>query len=95
MLDEVIELQGEWISLFAGLRLPPNQLSIIKTEHNGNTLSCLHAVLLVWLSKSYDVDKYGPPSWRTLVKGVAAESGGAKVSLACKIAKNHPGTFFL
>ena len=91
MLTEVIELQGIWTDLLAGLRLPPSQVSIIKAKHVGDTRSCLEAVLRVWLLKSYNVDKHGPPSWRTLVKAVADRIGGSNVTLALKIAGNHPG----
>ena len=94
VLDEVIDLQGKWTDILAGLRLPPNLRSTIKAEHSTNTRSCLEAVLLAWLSKSYNVEKHGPPSWRTLVKAVADRNGGADVALALKIAKNHPGKIY-
>ena len=91
VLGEVIDLQGIWTNVLAGLRLPPSKLSIIKAEHSTNSRSCLQAALLAWLSKTYNVEKHGPPSWRTLVKAVADPIGGANVSLALKIADNHPG----
>ena len=59
VLGAVIDLQGKWTDILAGLRLPPSLQSTIKAEHSTNTRSCLQAVLLVWLSKSYDVEKHG------------------------------------
>ena len=94
VLGEVIDLQGKWTDILAGLRLPPSLRSTIKAEHSTNTRSCLEAVLLAWLSKSYNVVKHGPPSWRTLVKAVADRIGGADVALALEIAKNHPGKIY-
>ena len=90
MLREVIDLEGEWAKLLAGFGLPYRQRTTIKTDCT-NARSCLEAVLFAWLSKSYNVEKHGPPSWRTLVKAVADRIGGADVALALKIAKNHPG----
>ena len=91
VLGAVIDLQGKWTDILAGLRLPPSLQSTIKAEHSTNTRSCLQAVLLAWLSKSYDVEKHGPPSWRTLVKAVADPIGGADVARALKIAEKHLG----
>ena len=42
----------------------------------------------------YNVEKHGPPSWRTLVKAVADRIGGADVALALKIAKKYPGKIY-
>ena len=95
VLEEVIDLEGKWAKLLAGLRLPPSQQSTIKMEHSTDACSCLQAVLVVWLSKNYDVEKHGPPSWRTLVKAVADRIGGGDTALALKIAKKHPGNMYM
>ena len=95
VLEEVIDLQGKWTDILAGLRLPPSLPSTIKAEHSTNTRSCLQAVLLVWLTRRYNVEKHGLPSWRTLVKAVADRIGGADISLALDIAKKHPGTMYM
>ena len=95
VLEEVIHLQGKWAKVLAGLRLPHTHQDTIKMEHPADARSCLQAVLVVWLSKNYDVEKHGPPSWRTLVKAVADPIGGANTALALKIAENHPGTMYI
>ena len=94
VLEEVIDLKGKWTDILSGLRLPHSQQAAIKVEHPADARSCLEAVLHVWLSKNYDVEKHGPPSWRTLVKAVADRIGGADTALALKIAKNHPGNIY-
>ena len=95
VLGEIVDLKGKWADVLAGLRLPPSQRSTIKTEHSTDARSCLETVLVAWLSKIYNVEKHGPPSWRTLVKAVADPIGGANVSLALKIAEKHPGKVYI
>ena len=94
VLREIIVLEGKWPNVLAGLGLPHSQRSTIKMEHSTDASSCLQAVLVVWLSKNYNVEKHGPPSWQTLVKAVADSIGGADVALAKKIAEKHPGKVY-
>ena len=94
MLREVIDLEGDWAKLLAGFGLSYRKQTTIKAEYSANTRSCLEAVLFAWLSKSYNVEKHGPPSWRTLVKAVADRIGGADVALTLKIAKKYPGKIY-
>lgn len=44
-----------------------------------------------WLNHNYNVDKFGPPTWKKLVEAVAAPNGGGNRRLADKIASLHPG----
>ena len=94
MLREVIDLEGKWGQLLVGLGLSYWQWTTIKADCM-DARSCLQAVLLVWLSKNYNFKKYGPPSWRTLVKAVADRIGGENVALALKIAEKHPGKIYI
>ena len=52
---------------------------------------CLREVIIRWLKKTYDVDRHGPPTWRTLVKAVSDKAGGNNPALAEGIAKEHQG----
>ena len=52
---------------------------------------CLREVIIRWLRKTYDVDRHGPPTWRTLVKAVSDKAGGNNPALAEGIAKEHQG----
>ena len=52
---------------------------------------CLRMVLCKWLQKSYEYSKYGPPTWRMLVKAVDDPFGGNNCALAETIASKHPG----
>ena len=42
-----------------------------------------------WLEKNYNVKKFGPPTWKSLVDAVGHPAGGANMALAEKIAKSH------
>ena len=48
------------------------------------------AVLTKWLRHSYNVKKYGPPTWRRLVEAVDSPAGGNDHALAKKIAEHYP-----
>ena len=43
-------------------------------------------MLLIWLRRNYNVDKYGPPTWQRLVDAV----DNVDHALAKKIASKHP-----
>ena len=47
--------------------------------------------MIKWLRRTYDVDKHGPPTWRTLVKAVSDKAGGDNPALAEEIVKDHKG----
>ena len=74
------------------LGLLPSDLSAIETTHPRNPHRCLQTVVIKWLQKSYNYQRYSCPSWRMLVKSVADPAGGNDSALAEAIAKNHPGT---
>ena len=80
-----------WKQMAAGLRLPPSVQSLIATEHSNNPHRCLFVAVEEWLKGVCNVQKYGHPSWRTLVQAVADPAGGANPALAHSIAAKHPG----
>ena len=44
----------------------------------------------MWLRQSYNIEKYGPPTWRKLVEAVGSPTGGNNRALAKGIASRHP-----
>ena len=90
---ELITMAGSWKHIAAGLRLPHNLICVITKQHSNNPENCLFAVVEEWLKGIYDVQKYGHPSWCTLVQAVADPAGGANPALARSIAANHPGNY--
>ena len=57
-----------------------NQLDLTKA---------LTEVLLTWLRRQYNVEKYGHPTWQRLREAVDSPSGGDNPALAEKIAKKY------
>ena len=73
------------------LGLRPAVVDTIAATYCGNPKQCLREVIVRWLRKTYDVDRHGPPTWRTLVKAVSDKAGGNNPALAEDIAKDHKG----
>ena len=88
---EVVGLAGRWSSICLSLRLLPCDQSAIAVAHPGNPHDCLQAVIVNWLRKGYDYQKYGCPTWRMLVEAVGDPAGGSDCALAEIIAKKYPG----
>lgn len=89
---EVHTLSAQWSDICFALKLPISHEATIRSEtHGENSARCLRMVLTKWLQKSYNVDRYGPPTWRMLVKAVGSPVGGKNYALAETIAKAHPG----
>ncbi len=47
-------------------------------------------VISLWLVGDYNVDRFGKPKWRWVVKVIAEEGGGSNPALAERIARQHP-----
>ena len=86
--EEVFSIKSAYYNLGISLRLEHCDLKRIRekccSEEDGLT-----DVLLVWLRKQYNVKRFGPPTWRMMVKAVDKDSGGNDHELAKKIALKH------
>ena len=87
----VLDLAGIWRDMCFALGLRPAIADTIFATCYGNPKQCLREVIIKWLRKTYDVDRHGPPTWRTLVKAVSDKAGGNNPALAEEIAKEHTG----
>ena len=72
------------------LGLKPSKISRIQSDNPNNSARALQEVVVEWVRQNYDVQKFGPPSWKMVVKAVAADTGGRNKLLAKKIANKHP-----
>ena len=90
---EVVGLAGNWAHVCLALRLLPSDQRAIDVAHPGNPRDCLLAVVVKWLQKSYNYQRFGSPTWRMLVEAVGDIAGGNNVTLAETIAKKHPGIY--
>ena len=67
-----------------------DDLAAIRKKYEFDDEQALNGVLLLWLKKEYNVEKFGPPTWRMLVEAVNKKTGGNNYELAKQIALNHP-----
>lgn len=89
LFDVKSELTSEarnWKNIGLALRLKHSQLSSIEAKGLDNN-EYLTDMLELWLKKTYDVDKYGEPSWRVLREAVRNPAGGNNPALADRIAQ--------
>ena len=84
-------MAGSWRKLATGLKIPRKLLPVMSSKSSNDPEECLLALLEEWLKQSYDVKRYGHPSWRALVRAVASSPGGGNPALAQTIAEKHPG----
>ena len=87
MWREVRTLSYKWKSIATCLGLSPDTINTIEADC-GDSGSCLHKVLDLWLKKDYDYNLHGVPSWRKLA--IAVKEGGGYAALAEEIARRHP-----
>ena len=60
----------------------------IATERK-DVMDCLRDMLELWLNQSYDVIKYGEPSWQMLENAVRARAGRNNPAVADKIHRKY------
>ena len=76
---------AEWKDLGLHLGLSVESLEVIERDYRW-TKDQLEAVLLQWLRRDYDLDKYGSPSWSGLANAVEPINR----ALAIRIRERHP-----
>ena len=48
-------------------------------------------VIVEWLKTNYNVEKFGLPTWKRIVKAVGEMSGGGNLALAATLANKYSG----
>ena len=89
MCREVISIQSHYYQFGIELGLPPREMDAIQKAFRQDIPQAFTEVLKIFLKHRY-VEKYGPPTWRKLVKAVDSPAGGNNHALAKKIAERHP-----
>ena len=87
--EEIVSITAEYYKLGIGLRLKLGELQAICKSRGQDIDQAFTDVLLAWLRQRYDIAKYGPPTWRMLVKAVDSPAGGNNHTLAMTISHNH------
>ena len=78
-----------WKDIGIGLGIGYERLGTIQTDNPGNSRACLSEMLTCWLQRSYNVERFGEPTWQAVVKVVAHPAAGDNCALAQNIAKQH------
>ena len=91
-MDELSSLSNCYYDIGLGLRLSISELESIESSYKDNPRRALTKVVTAWLQEHYDTEKFGPPTWKMLVKAVDSPAGGGDHTLAQKIASNHPAS---
>ena len=91
-MEEVLDIKAVCFALGQSLRLRYDNLEAIRKKYPNESdhERALTDVLLLWLKNEYNVERFGPPTWRMLVEAVNKRSGGNNQELAKQIALNHP-----
>ena len=91
VITELTPVAARWKAIGMALRLTSGKLDRIESSHPGKPTECLSDVILEWLKRNYNVEKFGEPSWKWVVEVVASPVAGNDTALADKIASKHPG----
>ena len=92
ILEAVLSIKSAYFALGRSLRLRLADLRSIQEAYPSefDAEQALSDTLELWLQKRYNVERFGPPTWRMLVEAVNRKTGGNNSELAKEIATNHP-----
>ena len=71
IVTECKSLSSKWEQLSAYLGLSKNQIESIKKKRSNDGTDCLNDALYEWIGQNYITERFGMPSWRTLLKSIA------------------------
>ena len=91
ILTEMMPVASSWKAIGTGFRIDPGRLDTIHENNSGKPKECLSEMLTCWLNRNYNVERFGEPTWRAVVKVVAHPAAGDNHAMALSIAKQHPG----
>lgn len=86
----MVALKASYYQFGIALRLSIRELDTIRKAFGQDVDQAFTEMLLAWLKHRYDVERFGPPTWRRLVEAANNPAGGNNHALAKKIANNHP-----
>ena len=92
ILADLMPVASSWKAIGTGLRIDSGHLDTIQESNSGKPKECLSEMLTCWLKRNYNVERFGEPTWRAVVKVVAHPAAGDNCGLALGIAKQHSGT---
>ena len=92
VFEAVLPLKSVYMALGRSLRLKTADLKLIQEAYpnESDIEQALSDTLELWLQQKYNVERFGPPTWRMLVETVDRKAGGNNHDLAKEIASDHP-----
>ena len=82
---------ANWDQLSGYLGISFKVIDCIRGNYPGNNSSCWNEALKQWITQNYNTEKFGEPSWRTLLKAIAKVD---RLEFK-KLAAEHKGTLCL
>ena len=64
-------LTAKWEQLSAFLGLPSSLINTIRASHPSDLSCCWNEALSQWIQQNYNTEKFGKPSWKTLLGAIA------------------------
>ena len=90
VMNEVLSRKASYYALGRALRIPAGELDVVRQQHQSTDIGmALNEVLLLWLRQQYNIERFGPPTWRMLVEAVESGAGLNDHALAEEIAHKH------
>jgi hypothetical protein len=87
---EVVSIQSNYYQFGIELGLPLREMNAVQKAFRQDIPQAFIEVLQIFLNHRYNIEKYGPPTWRKLVGAVDSPAGGNNHALAKKMAEHHP-----
>jgi hypothetical protein len=91
VFDECSPLASKWHQLSAYLGLKASIIDRIRSDFPNDSLVCWSEALKEWIRMNYDTQRFGKPSWKTLLKAIAKID---KLHFR-RLASEHQGTEML
>ena len=90
VISALTPLASKWRLVGIGLGLNSSRVDNIQDLCHGKPKESIGEVVSDFLKKRYNTEKFGEPSWQSVVKVVAHPAAGDDKELAKKIARDHP-----
>lgn len=80
---------AQWRDIGTGLGIRYGRLQEIERGNPHNLPRCLEEMLTTWLTRDYNVERFGKPTRQKLIEVIANPAAGKHPALALKFAKKH------